>query len=101
MSEKLFEPGELREILFCLSEEAPDLILVGGQAVNFWAVRYYEDSEQWNALQPYASEDIDFLGSRKDVEKIALALGGAVTVNLNRSFDASPQAGVVLVEHNG
>jgi hypothetical protein len=101
VSEKLFEPGELREILFCLSEETPDLILVGGQAVNFWAVRYYEDSEPWNALQPYASEDIDFLGSRKDVEKIALALGGAVTVNLNRSFDASPQAGVVLVEHNG
>jgi hypothetical protein len=99
MDSRRLEPGEIRDLLVRLSEETPNLILVGGQAVNFWSVRYYEDNEQWNALRPFTSEDIDFLGSRQDVQSIGTVLEGEVF--LNRSFDASPQAGFVLVKHKG
>jgi hypothetical protein len=99
MDSRWLEPGEVRDLLMRLSKETPDLILVGGQAVNFWSVRYYEDNEQWNALRPFTSEDIDFLGSRQDAQSIGTVLEGKVFIN--QTFDASPNAGVVLVKHNG
>jgi hypothetical protein len=99
VSKKQFEPGEIREILLRLSEEIPNLILVGGQAVNFWSARYYQDNEQWDTLRPFTSEDIDFLGSKQDVQNISTFLGGEIFIN--DSFDASPNAGVVLVKHQG
>jgi hypothetical protein len=99
VSEKQYEPREIREILQRLSEETPTLILVGGTAVNLWSTQYYQDNEQWNNLRPFASEDIDFLGSKQDVRNISTVLEGEVFIN--DSFDASPQAGVVLVKHQG
>jgi hypothetical protein len=99
VSEKQYEPREIREILQRLSEETPTLIVVGGTAVNLWSTQYYQDDEQWNNLRPFASEDIDLLGSKQDVWNISTVLEGEVFIN--DSFDASPQAGVVLVKHQG
>jgi len=49
-------------------------LLIGGQAVNYWAERYLSTELQLNPLQPFTSEDIDFKGSSDDVQRIARQL---------------------------
>jgi hypothetical protein len=46
-------------------------VLIGGQAVNYWAERYLSIEPQLKPLQPFTSEDIDFKGSPGDVQHIA------------------------------
>lgn len=46
-------------------------VLVGGQAVNYWAEHYLSQEPGLNALRPFTSEDIDFKGSHDDVQRIA------------------------------
>ncbi len=50
-------------------------ILIGGQAVNYWAEEYLAQEPLLKSLQPYTSQDIDFKGGREDVERIARQLG--------------------------
>ena len=50
-------------------------VLVGGQAVNYWAERYLSIEPQLEKLQPFTSEDIDFKGGHADVQRIAAQLG--------------------------
>jgi hypothetical protein len=49
-------------------------VLIGGQAVNYWAERYLAIEPQLKPLQPFTSEDIDFKGGRDDVQRIARQL---------------------------
>jgi hypothetical protein len=49
-------------------------LLVGGQAVNYWAERYLVTAPELAKLQPFTSEDIDFKGTREDVDRIARQL---------------------------
>src|SRR5260370_39061831 len=49
-------------------------ILIGGQAVNYWAEHYLSTEPQLAKWQPFTSEDIDFKGGRADVERIAQQL---------------------------
>ncbi len=49
-------------------------ILIGGQAVNYWAERYQAVEPQLEKLKPFTSEDIDFKGGREDVKRIAQQL---------------------------
>ena len=37
-------------------------LLIGGQAVNYWAERYLAAEPQLETLRPFTSEDIDFKG---------------------------------------
>jgi len=46
-------------------------VLVGGQAVNYWAERYLPVEPALHQLLPFTSEDIDFRGNREDVQRIA------------------------------
>ena len=46
-------------------------LLIGGQAVNYWAERYLAQEPDLQTLVPFTSEDIDFKGERADVERIA------------------------------
>jgi hypothetical protein len=46
-------------------------ILVGGQAVNYWAERYLASEPELKPLRPFTSQDIDFKGSVEDVRRIA------------------------------
>jgi len=46
-------------------------LLIGGQAVNYWAERYLSTEPELRKLFPFTSEDIDFRGTRADVEHIA------------------------------
>jgi len=49
-------------------------VLIGGQAVNYWAERYLAAEPQLATFQPFTSEDIDFKGNHADVERIARQL---------------------------
>ena len=49
-------------------------ILIGGQAVNYWAEHYLSTEPQLEQLQPFTSEDIDFKGGHADVQRIARQL---------------------------
>ena len=54
--------------------EGRPYILIGGQAVNYWAERYLATEPKLKSLQPFTSEDIDFKGNRDDVQRIAQQL---------------------------
>jgi hypothetical protein len=57
------------------NSEGQPYILIGGQAVNYWAERYFQTEPELKALQPFTSEDIDFKGGKEDVKRIAEQLG--------------------------
>jgi hypothetical protein len=57
------------------NSEGLPYILIGGQAVNYWAERYFETEPELKSLQPFTSEDIDFKGGKEDVKRIADHLG--------------------------
>ena len=48
------------------------LLLVGGQAVNLWAL-YYEDRTR--ELTPFVSRDVDVLGDRETLTMLATLAG--------------------------
>lgn len=53
-------------------------LLIGGQAVNFWATRYLDEEPELRALSrktAFTSRDIDFKGDLDTARKIATALG--------------------------
>jgi hypothetical protein len=49
-------------------------VVIGGQAVNYWATRYLKDEPALLAWQPFTSNDLDFRGNRDDVMRIAAHL---------------------------
>jgi hypothetical protein len=49
-------------------------VLIGGQAVNYWAERYLAEEPELRAYRPFTSGDIDFQGNRNDVQRIAQQL---------------------------
>lgn len=71
------------------------VVLVGGQAVSFWASYYARRASALAAGAPYASKDIDFIGSRLAVEECARRLHGTAKV---ATFDDAntPNTGVVV-----
>lgn len=46
-------------------------VLIGGQAVNYWAERYLGVEPGLKTHLPFTSTDIDFCGNREDVQHIA------------------------------
>jgi hypothetical protein len=74
-------------------------VLIGGQAVYFWASRYAAEEhgvEQW---RPFTSKDIDFQGGRDDVLRIAKELG--FRAQLPDSREMTALAGVVPFQVGG
>lgn len=66
-----FSVREFSEVFNVRNAEGLPYILVGGQAVNYWAERYFQTESELKALQPFTSEDIDFKGGKQDVKRIA------------------------------
>lgn len=74
-----------------------DLVLVGGQAVMFWA-HYYGVIEEVASL----TGDIDYFGQRADVEDADLKLANfSHETHLADWDESSPNSGLILVEMPG
>jgi hypothetical protein len=71
-----------------------EMILIGGQALAFWAA-YYEVPAPATAV----TKDVDFLGTRADVERLAHGLGARA--KLGRQRDLTLLAGQIEKELPG
>jgi len=91
---KKFELSFVQEAIDRLVAAGFTGVLVGGHAVNFWAIVYSQPTPEWGQLLPYTSEDVDFLGGRPEALLCKRLFGGVS--NLNDGTDPSPQAGVIL-----
>jgi len=70
-----FSIHQFSEVFQLRDADGNPYVLIGGQAVNYWAERYLETEPQLRPLQPFTSEDIDFKGNAEDVRRIARQLG--------------------------
>lgn len=74
-------------------------VLIGGQAVNYWAERYLSGEPELKGLQPFTSQDIDFQGNRDDVRRIARQLKSVPSFPARAGMTAL--AGIVPVQIGG
>jgi hypothetical protein len=72
-----------------------DIVLVGGQAVNFWAGMYEHTTPELADNGPYTSKDIDFAGSKEAVQECAARLGGRAKLATLDDMN-TPSTGLVL-----
>jgi hypothetical protein len=63
-----FSLRQFSEIFKIRDSNGQPYILIGGQAVNYWAEHYLSAEPQLAKLQPFTSEDIDFKGGHADVQ---------------------------------
>jgi hypothetical protein len=68
--------ADTMEVLTRLGALADQIVLIGGQALNFWAERYRSHPVLRPLEGPFASKDIDFCGTQEQVRLCAQALGG-------------------------
>lgn len=80
-------PFTLEQLTRLLKAAPDDLILVGGQALAFWADYYGVDAEQ-SGFSGAISRDADFLGMRKNVGEIAKHVNGTPTYPHERALTA-------------
>ncbi len=66
-----FTIQQFSDILQIRNPEGRPYILIGGQAVNYWAGRYLAYEAGLKKHIPFTSEDIDFCGNREDVRHVA------------------------------
>ncbi len=66
-----FSLKQFSEILKIRDATGKPYLLIGGQAVNYWAERYLASEAQLKALRPFTSDDIDFKGNADDVRRIS------------------------------
>lgn len=66
-----FSLQQFSEVFNVRNSDGLPYVLIGGQAVNYWAERYFQTEPGLQALQPFTSEDIDFKGGKQDVKRIA------------------------------
>ncbi|HTN91389.1 MAG TPA: hypothetical protein VL242_47300 [Sorangium sp.] len=70
------------------------IVLIGGQAINFWAEYYSSRVEELAAEAPFTSKDIDFCGAREAVKECAQRLSAEFV--LPKDFDPTPNTGAVI-----
>jgi hypothetical protein len=91
---------DVEAVLLRLGDSASHLVLVGGQAVNFWAEHYLPRAAELGVHTPYASKDIDFCGNKAAVVECARRLAGRALLPVN--FDPTPNSGqIVFVDDGG
>lgn len=99
--ESEFSIEDLKSIFGQLAAEKWRAIIVGGQAVNLWAMKFESRLSMLTAYRPYTSRDLDFYGGRVEAKRLLAILGGRG--KLNDGADPSPNAAVleVLIEGRG
>ncbi len=69
-----FSLRQFAEVFKIRDPDGQPYVLIGGQAVNYWAERYLLAEPELKKLQPFTSQDIDFKGGHADVQRIARQL---------------------------
>lgn len=85
---------DVEALLRRLGDSTANIVLIGGQAVNFWAEQYLDRAPELGAHGPYTSKDIDFCGSRTSLLECARRLGGKALLPVD--FDPTPNSGQLL-----
>ncbi len=85
---------DVRPVLAKVADLDRELVLVGGQAVNFWASHYESRVPELAREGPFTSKDIDFCGDREVVRICAARLNG--TARLPTLDNATPNSGTVV-----
>ncbi len=87
-------------LLLRLGEASERVVVVGGQAVNFWADFYADRVAELRDNGPFSSKDVDVCADRRDVRLFARKLEG--TPKVAELDDNAPQLGTVtFVDANG
>jgi hypothetical protein len=74
-------------------------IIIGGQAVNYWAETYLKAEPELARFLPFVSKDIDFLGGLDDVKNAAQALRAGIRLPHKKMMTAF--AGAVRFQIGG
>ena len=88
-----FKLQEFEEVFEIRNAQGESPVLIGGQAVNYWAETYLAQEQSLEKWRPFTSEDIDFHGRRDDVIRAAKKLG--VRAELPHRKQMTPWAGMV------
>jgi hypothetical protein len=94
-----FALEEFGHVLAQRDGEGKPYLLIGGQAVYFWATRYAAEERAVEQWRPFTSKDIDFQGGRDDELRIAKELG--LRAQLPHSREMTALAGVVALKLGG
>jgi len=88
-----FSLQQFNPVLALRNAEGKPYVIIGGQAVGYWAETYLDQEPGLAQWLPFASKDIDFQGDRDDVLRIAKVLG--VRAQLPGSRDMTALAGII------
>jgi hypothetical protein len=91
--------ADVKPILIRIERIADSIVVVGGQAVNFWAEFYASRVPGIERQAPFTSKDIDFCGDARAVAICADRLSG--TAKLATMDDHTPNTGVVTFADEG
>jgi hypothetical protein len=91
--------SQLRPILAEL--HGLDVVLVGGQAVNFWADYYASEDPELGTRSPLTSKDIDFHGDRDQAQQCAAKLRGHADFSVAKPFGSILNAEVTFTDSEG
>ena len=78
------------------NSHSENTILVGGQAISFWAAYYRVESDL-----PILTNDIDYLGTAADARRVSASLPFRHKLRLATLSDATPNTAVISVEIDG
>src|SRR5262245_57500653 len=70
-----FSLEQFGAVLDLRDQNGKPYLLIGGQAVCFWAAFYFDAEESLRQWLPFTSKDIDFQGGRADLIRFAKQLG--------------------------
>jgi hypothetical protein len=71
---------DTEKLLLRLGDLAERVLLVGGQAVNFWASHFDSQATELRRDRPFTSKDIDVMASRQDVSVLAARIDGKARI---------------------
>ncbi len=87
-SRRVYKLTDYRSVLAAAGDLDAQAILVGGQAVYFWATRYFDRFPELEAFLPYTSQDADYLADVPAAQELAR--------HLESRFCPSPTKGGML-----
>jgi hypothetical protein len=88
-----FSLQQFSAVLNLRDAEGKPYVIIGGQAVNYWAETYLDKEPALTQWLPFTSKDIDFQENREDVLRIAKDLG--VRAQLPNSREMTALAGII------